>query len=51
MDRFGLAHRIGCKQDRLLDRLLERRTDAALGQLSWIEAKRTGWVDPPALSV
>ena len=31
MDRFGLAHRISRKQDRLLDRLRDRRTDAAAG--------------------
>jgi uncharacterized protein len=31
MGRFGLAHRISRKQDRLLDRLRDRRTDAAAG--------------------
>jgi uncharacterized protein len=31
MDRFGVAHRIGRTQDRLLDRLRDRRTDAAAG--------------------
>ena len=31
MTRFGLAHRISRKQDRLLDRLRDRRTDAAAG--------------------
>jgi hypothetical protein len=31
MDRFGLAHRISRKQDRLLDRLRDRRADAAAG--------------------
>ena len=31
MDRFGLAHRISRKQDRLLDRLHDRRADAAAG--------------------
>ena len=29
MDRFGLVHRISRKQDRLLDRLRDRRSDAA----------------------
>jgi PPOX class probable F420-dependent enzyme len=29
LDRFGLAHRITRQQDRLLDRLRDRRTDAA----------------------
>ena len=31
MDRFGLAHRISRKQDRLLDRLRDRRADEAAG--------------------
>ena len=31
MDRFGVAHRIGRTQDRLFDRLRDRRTDAAAG--------------------
>jgi PPOX class probable F420-dependent enzyme len=31
MDRFGLAHRISRKQDRLLDRLRDRRIDASAG--------------------
>jgi uncharacterized protein len=31
MDRFGLAHRISRQQDRLLDRLRDRRSDAAAG--------------------
>jgi uncharacterized protein len=31
LDRFGLAHRITRQQDRLLDRLRDRRTDAAAG--------------------
>lgn len=31
MGRFGLAHRISRKQDRLLDCLRDRRTDAATG--------------------
>jgi uncharacterized protein len=31
MDRVGLAHRISRKQDRLLDRLRDRRADVAAG--------------------